>query len=142
MEERRTVQKDMIYAALKALHNHPTAEQVCAYVQQRCPTVSRATVYRVLGAMAERGSVLRVSNPDGADHYDHQTHRHFHICCDRCGRVDDVQLSEPGDILGSVQDPCGYELSGYTLMFHGICKECQQTAQERPASDHKNTKLS
>ena len=60
MKERRTVQKDMIYTALQELHNHPTAEQVCAHVRRRCPTISRATVYRVLNGMAEKGSVLRI----------------------------------------------------------------------------------
>ena len=131
MEERRTVQKDMIYAALCALHDHPTAEEVCAYVRRRCPAISRATVYRVLNDMAERGTILRVPNPDGADHFDHQTHRHFHIRCDVCGRVDDVVLSE--NVLGSVQDDGGYELTGYTLLLRGICRDCQRAAREEAA---------
>ena len=134
MEERRTVQKDMIYAALCEVHDHPTAEEVCAKVQQRCPTISRATVYRVLNAMAERGTILRVPNPDGADHYDHQTHRHFHVRCDVCGRVDDVMLPEPEDVLGSVQDDGGYELTGYTLLLHGICQDCRKAMREETAS--------
>lgn len=138
MEERRTVQKDMIYAALRELHDHPTAEEVCAYVQQRCPTISRATVYRVLGAMAERGMILRVPNPDGADHYDHRTHPHFHVRCDVCGRVDDVMLPEPEDLLGTVQDSCGYELSGYTLLLHGVCKACQQAMRQDAASKNRD----
>lgn len=134
MEERRTVQKDMIYAALCELRDHPTAEEVCAYVQQRCPTVSRATVYRVLNAMAERGTILRVQNPDGADRYDHQTHRHFHVRCDICGRVDDVMLPEPENVLGSVRDSSGYKLTGYTLLLHGICKNCRKAVQTEAAS--------
>ena len=122
MLERRTVQKDMVYAALCALHNHPTAEQVFARVRESCPSVSRATVYRVLNHMAEQGSILRIPVANGADRYDHRTHRHAHVCCDVCGRVDDVYLG--GDVLAEVQDDCGYELTGYSLLLHGRCSKC------------------
>lgn len=134
MKERRTVQKDMIYTALQELHNHPTAEQVCAHVRRRCPTISRATVYRVLNGMAEKGSVLRIPVNNGADHYDHQMHRHFHVCCDGCGRVDDVSLPEPTDVLSAAQDAGGYELTGYTLLLHGLCGDCRQTRKKENAA--------
>lgn len=134
MKERRTVQKDMIYAALRELHNHPTADQVFARVQENCPSISRATVYRVLGGLAEKGTVLRIPVADGADHFDHQTHRHYHVCCDHCGSVDDVALAVPEDILSGVRDTCGYDLTGYTLLLHGLCRNCQKTVRGKTAS--------
>ena len=124
MTERRTVQKDMVYAALCELRNHPTAEQVFARVRESCPSVSRATVYRVLNHMAEQGTILRIPVANGADRYDHQTHRHTHVCCDVCGRVDDVYLG--GDVLTEVRDACGYELTGYSLLLHGRCGNCRK----------------
>lgn len=134
MKERRTVQKDMIYAALKDLHNHPTAEQVCVRVRQSCPSVSRATVYRVLGAMAEKGTVLRIPTADGADHFDDSTHLHFHVMCDNCGKMEDLLSPELQRALDAVQSPCGYELTGYTLLLHGLCQDCQKTMQAKTAS--------
>ena len=124
MAERRTVQKDMVYAALCELHNHPAAEQVFARVRESCPSVSRATVYRVLNHLAEQGTILRIPVANGADRYDHQTHRHTHVCCDVCGRVDDVYLG--GDVLAEVQDNGGYELTGYSLLLHGRCGNCRK----------------
>ena len=124
MQERHTVQKDIVYAALCALHNHPTADAVCQEVQRQHPSVSRGTVYRVLGAMAEQGKILRL-NTDGADHYDHQIHRHDHVQCTCCGRVDDVETAGLDDMAAAVTNSCGYVISDVSLLFRGVCKACQ-----------------
>ena len=126
MTERHTVQKDKISAALRELHQHPTAAEVCAYVQAEYPGISRATVYRVLDNMARQGKILRIPVADGADHFDYRTHLHYHIYCDGCGRVDDVKTENVGSLLASVQDACGYAVVGYTLLFHGCCPACRE----------------
>ena len=125
MKERHTVQKDVIYAALCELKNHPTADAVYEQVRAAHPTISKATVYRVLNRMAELGTVLRIPVSDGADHYDHQTHPHYHVHCDMCGRMDDVEMPALGDLCGMVTDSCGYELRDYTVLFHGRCGDCK-----------------
>ncbi len=125
MKERHTVQKDMIYAALCELRNHPTADMVYEKVRTVNPSISKATVYRVLNRMAEQGVILRIPVVDGADHYDHQTHTHYHVHCDECGRVDDIEIPALGNLCTEVTDSCGYELTGYTVLFHGHCDVCQ-----------------
>ena len=47
MQERQTKQKTIIYDALMTL-DHPTATEVYSYVHEQYPSVSRATVFRVL----------------------------------------------------------------------------------------------
>ena len=130
MQERNTVQKDIVYAALHALGNHPTADMVYARVQQDYPSISRATVYRVLGHMAEQGKILRI-NTDGADRYDHLVHPHCHVQCTRCGRMDDLSISDLGDLMGVVDDCCGYMLSGVSVIYQGLCRECQELCKEK-----------
>ena len=125
MNERHTIQKDIIYAALCELKNHPTAETICEKVRASHPSISKATVYRVLGRMAEQGTILRIPVVDGADHYDHQTHPHYHVHCDDCGKMDDVEMPLLGDLCGAVTNDCGYALTGYTLLLHGKCSKCQ-----------------
>ena len=51
MQERQTKQKQIIYGALQAL-DHPTATEVYGQVHENYPTVSRATVFRVLSGFA------------------------------------------------------------------------------------------
>ena len=129
MTQRRTVQKDMISAALREMRNHPTAEEVHSYIRRTCPSVSRATVYRVLRTMAENGSVLRIPVPDGADHYDHLTHRHFHFRCEVCGRVGDMSLRDSYEPLALVENCDNAALTGYSLLFHGVCESCRAKAE-------------
>ncbi|MBQ0037432.1 MAG: transcriptional repressor [Clostridiales bacterium] len=126
MAERHTVQKDIIYAVLCELANHPTADMVYEQVQLTHPSVSKATVYRVLGRMAEQGSILRLPMSDGADHFDHQTHPHYHVYCEECGRVADVIMPELGNLCAAVTDSCGYELTGYRVLFKGRCPDCRK----------------
>ena len=126
MQERRTVQKNMVYAALCELGNHPTAEMVYDRVREHSTAVSRATVYRVLNRLAEQGKILRLSG-EGADHYDHRVDLHHHVQCLICGRVDDVMTRELGDVTALVTDDAGYRISGGTLWFRGVCRDCQTT---------------
>ena len=134
MQERQTVQKNIIYAALCDLGDHPTADEVYRQVQCVRPGVSLATVYRVLNRMAEQGTVLRIGVDGGADHYDHQTFRHYHVCCTGCGRVDDVAMPDPGDLADAVTDAAGYRLTGATVLFRGLCPVCQQSNHGDPSA--------
>lgn len=116
---RNTVQKKLVYDAALAL-NHPTAEEVYFSVAGEYPTISRATVYRILNGLADQAKLTRLKIPGGADRYDCSLHSHYHIHCVRCGRVDDVQAAPP-DFSGDFR---GYRLLRYTLVLEGICPEC------------------
>ena len=124
MAERNTVQKALVYGALLRLANHPTADMVYDAVHETNPTISRATVYRVLGRLAEKGMILRVEVTGGADHFDHQTHPHYHIFCRRCGRVCDVGMETIAGLESRITDDAGYKVMGYTVLFDGLCPDC------------------
>ena len=113
---RNTVQRAMTLEAVRRLHAHPTAEEVYRQVAAEHPSVSRATVYRNLRQLAESGLLLKINTTDGADHFDHRCDAHYHAGCLRCGRVFDVELR-----LG---DTHGFAVSGYDLLFRGVCPEC------------------
>ena len=55
---RKTKQKQAVYEALTAL-DHPTATQVYERVHEEHPTVSRGTVFRVLGNFAHGAACAR-----------------------------------------------------------------------------------
>ncbi len=126
MAERNTRQKNIIYDTLCRLGNHPTAEGVYDALHERHPAISRATVYRVLNGFAGNGTIQKVSVNNGADHFDHRTHPHYHVCCTRCGRVSDVELPYMGPLEQSVGDCRGYKITGYSIQFDGLCPECQR----------------
>lgn len=125
MQERQTKQKQIIYEALKTL-DHPTATEVYAYVHGEYPTVSRATVFRVLGGFAGSGRALELRAAGNEVRYDYNVQPHYHAHCTECGKVADVS----GEVISAknleVTTQHGFEVSGYSVEFYGKCKECRE----------------
>ncbi len=124
MQERQTKQKQIIYDALTTL-NHPTATEVYNLVHQNHPTVSRATVFRVLGGFAANGRALELRTAGNEIRYDYNVHTHCHGRCVQCGRLADVEakgLTEKGLEAIAYDD---FAIEGYALEFFGLCKECR-----------------
>ena len=135
MSTRNTVQKRIISEQLQALGNHPTVDEVYGAVRAVRPTISKATVYRVLRGMAATGDALRVPIAGGAEHFDHRTDPHFHVVCEMCGNVEDVEASALGDIdWDAAQGASGYVITGYELQFRGVCPACAATGDARGCS--------
>ncbi|MBE5747665.1 MAG: transcriptional repressor [Clostridiales bacterium] len=125
MQERQTKQKQIIYDALKTL-DHPTATEVYGYVHTVYPSVSRATVFRVLGGFAENGRALELRAAGNEVRYDYNVEPHYHARCLCCGRVADV-VAQGMPIGGlTVTSDSGFAVKGYSVEFFGTCKHCQQ----------------
>ena len=125
MQERQTKQKQIIYDALKTL-DHPTATEVYGYVHEIVPTVSRATVFRVLGGFATNGRALELRAAGNEVRYDYNVMPHYHARCDCCGRVADVVTTEIPVGGLSVTAENGFAVRGYSVEFYGTCKACQK----------------
>lgn len=127
MQERQTKQKQIIYDALKTL-DHPTATEVYGFVREAHPTVSRATVFRVLGGFATSGRALELRAAGSEVRYDYNTMPHYHARCLACGRVADVKaegLSEEGLSVTADSD---FSVEGYSVEFFGTCGSCVKGA--------------
>ncbi|MBQ9728172.1 MAG: transcriptional repressor [Clostridia bacterium] len=126
MQERQTKQKAIIYDALKTL-NHPTATEVYGYVHKTAPTVSRATVFRVLGGFAASGKAIELRKAGAEVRYDYNVEPHIHARCTECGQLSDVWVTLP-EFDGGINDE-GFFLEGYTLEFYGKCLECRSESK-------------
>ncbi len=125
MQERQTKQKQIIYDALQAL-NHPTATEVYTYVHGLYPTVSRATVFRVLGGFADSGKALELRSAGNEVRYDYRVHSHCHGRCKRCGALVDVEVEDfPAQSLTATGCE-GFAVEGYAIEFFGTCGTCQK----------------
>ena len=129
--QRKTKQKQAIYDALAAL-DHPTATQVYERVHEEHPTVSRGTVFRVLGGFAERGLVRKLSLAESDARFDVTTAPHAHGVCRVCGRVCDLPLPalasfEPGRICD------GFQAEDCEVQFTGVCGQCRRETMRASA---------
>ncbi len=142
--KRNTIQRSLTLEAVQQLKSHPTAEEVYYAVAEKHPTISRGTVYRNLNELSESGEIRKMEIPSGADHFDHRCHDHYHVRCLKCGKVFDLDMEYIPDLEKSVKDVGGFKLSGYDLVFKGICPECSassgqsaHTGAEKPVNNRK-----
>ncbi len=125
MQERQTKQKQIIYEALTKL-DHPTATEVYGWVHENHPTVSRATVFRVLRGFSDSGRALELRAAGDEVRYDYRIEPHYHAHCTKCGRVADVCVE--GLPKGGLRvTPMGnFAIEGYSVEFKGTCQACQE----------------
>ncbi len=124
MNMRNTVQRALVLEAVNELRCHATADEVYHMIAQKHSGVSRGTVYRNLNLLSVIGAIRKLEMPGGADRYDHLCHNHYHIRCEKCGRVSDVNMEFMTDLENRVHDTLGFLLTGHELVFKGICPDC------------------
>lgn len=137
MASRRTIQRALVYEAVINLQNHATAEAVYEEVSLKHPTISRATVYRNLHVLVEEGKIRRLVVPGGADCYDHVPVPHYHIRCEKCGKMFDVDMDLLPGLDKLVRDAHGFEFTGHDLIFRGICPVCREKHTKEGREDEK-----
>lgn len=133
MQERQTKQKQIIYDVLTML-DHPTATEVYNYVHEHYPTVSRATVFRVLGGFVAGGKALELKVARDEVRYDYNVVPHYHAHCTKCGKVADVEV-EQAQLQGiRATGLHGFEVRGYSVEFFGTCASCKEISQKMEKS--------
>jgi Fur family transcriptional regulator, peroxide stress response regulator len=85
-----TYQRIVIYEALMGL-DHPTAEQIFAYIRERYPSISLATVYKTLETFERSGLALKVQASGAQHRYDANVDSHNHFYCTKTGRIIDYK---------------------------------------------------
>ena len=123
---RNTIQRDLVLDTVRKLQNHATADEIYADIVKEYPTISRATVYRNLQQLCEMGKIRKRTMPGGADRYDHLCSDHYHVQCERCGRVFDVEMEYMRGLEKSIKDSHGFDVTGHDITFTGICAECKR----------------
>src|SRR5271154_6806087 len=84
---RFTRQRAAVFAYLRGVESHPTAEQVFAAVRQHLPNISLATVYKALEALVDAGVAARLADDSGGSvRYDGRAESHYHLRCQRTGQ--------------------------------------------------------
>ena len=128
MRTRKTHQTELVMQALHAL-DHPTAGDVLGEVHKQDPTVSRATVFRVLAEAAENNEVQRLVLAGSSDCFDVTLGRHAHMVCRRCGSVSDVEIADTAALEQSAVAVTGGYIDACHIQFFGLCPTCNKETQ-------------
>ncbi|MGC8657637.1 MAG: Fur family transcriptional regulator [Desulfomonilaceae bacterium] len=121
---RRTKQRQIIIEELRSVTSHPTADQLYEMVRKRLPKISLSTVYRNLESLSEQGLILKMDVAGTQKRFDATVENHYHIRCNRCGRVDDVHMETIPEIEEIAKIRSNYKLVTHAVEFTGICPDC------------------
>jgi Fe2+ or Zn2+ uptake regulation protein len=92
------------------------------------PSISKATVYRILNQIAGEGEIVqRVQIPATAGRYDDHLGHHYHVRCNQCGLIADIDMPVMEDIYRSLPAAVGYEINGHDIVFNGVCAKCNKS---------------
>lgn len=130
---RNTAQRTALLELLRSTKTHPTAAWLHERLREEHKGISLGTVYRNLALLVENGLAIALPTDSGVDRFDAETGEHYHVECERCGRVDDVPAERQGRERAIRDDRAeratGYRITGHRLFYLGICPNC--LAQER-----------
>jgi Fur family transcriptional regulator, peroxide stress response regulator len=132
-----TPQRIAVFRHLEAGHGHPSVEELYATVRRELPTLSLATVYKTLEALARIGVVRRVSRAGARSRWDTGLESHHHLVCIECGRVSDVTDARLDAVRGRaavLAGRHGFRASGHMVEIFGHCAQCMGTTRGRSAS--------
>ena len=125
--EKRSRQRDAIYADLCSRKDHPTADMVYESVKKDFPSIGIATVYRNLRAMADSGKI-RVLHTENADHFDADISNHCHLYCRNCKSLLDFEMISVDSLVAEAKDEYNSSVDSVTLIFNGLCEDCYKKA--------------
>ena len=126
-----TPQRLAVVRELAADPSHPTAQELYDRLRPAMPTMSFATVYNTLDALASAGLCVSLSLAPGAARFDPNMGQHHHAVCDRCGLVRDVvtkhAAKEPAHEAPTaitLSAAPGFEVRAVERIYRGVCATC------------------
>lgn len=120
-----TPEREIILQVILEIEGHFDAEQLAADLLEQGCKASRATVYRSLELIEERGFIERVSL--GSRNRVYETvvgrRRHNHLKCTVCGKVIEFYDEELTKHLKRICGEQGFTSTRHSLQMYGVCCE-------------------
>ena len=119
-----TKQREVVLQVIREEKEHLTANEVFDKAKQLLPTISFATVYNSLRYLKDAGHIAEISFGNGASRFDSKLTRHDHAICTKCGKLVDMEIELPEEIINFAAEFSGFQPESLELTLRGICPDC------------------
>ncbi|MCF8389787.1 MAG: transcriptional repressor [Bacteroidales bacterium] len=122
-----TPQRMNILDAIYTLGNHPTAENIIAYIHKDHPNIATGTVYKVLDTLVENNLIKKVKTDRDIMRYDGVIEKHHHLYCSECDLIEDYVDEELDAILKNYFENKkfpGFTMEDIVLQIRGTFDKC------------------
>lgn len=132
-----TPQRIAIVRLFAADGSHPTAQDLFERLRPEFPSMSFATVYNTLDALARAGlaGIVRLPGRRGdAARFDPNSTPHHHAVCERCGAVIDIAAGTLAPTAASAkrlqQAAPGFSVRTVEKVYRGLCATCARRSSQ------------
>jgi Fur family ferric uptake transcriptional regulator len=128
---RLTTQRRLLVGIIQDSPRHLDAATLLQIAREKDPHIDRATVYRTLALLKDRGLIdeLDLMHIEGEKHfYEAKTNRdHCHMACFRCGAIMEYASPAFEKLKQEMVQQSGFQIRVVRLEVGGVCKRCQRT---------------
>ena len=129
---RMTAQRRLLIGIIQDSPRHLDAATLLAIARKQGADIDRATVYRTIALLKERGLIdeLDLMHIEGEKHYyEAKTNRdHCHMACLRCGAIMEYASSSFEKLKEEMATQSGFQIRVVRLEAGGLCKRCRKVA--------------
>ncbi|HEY0429057.1 MAG TPA: transcriptional repressor [Pyrinomonadaceae bacterium] len=122
-----TKQREVVLQVIREADEHLTANEVFDKSKSLLPTISFATVYNSLRYLKDAGHIAEISFGNGASRFDAMTSRHDHAICTKCGKLVDMEIELPKEVVDFAACFSKFKLESIELTLRGLCPNCSNT---------------
>jgi Fur family peroxide stress response transcriptional regulator len=119
-----TRQREVVLRVVRDSCEHLTANQVFSRSQELLPSIGFATVYNSLRFLKDAGHIAEIRFGNGASRFDGMTHRHDHALCTACGKLVDIDMDVPEDLVKRAAKYSKFRPESLEFTLRGLCPDC------------------
>ena len=119
-----TRQREVVLRVIRDAQSHLTANEVFTAAKALLPSISFATVYNSLRYLKDAGHIAEIKFGDGASRFDRMTHRHDHAICTACGKLVDIEMEIPAEIVKRAARYSKFKPESLEFTLRGKCPDC------------------
>lgn len=121
-----TKQRQAVLRVIRESEKHLTANEVFEDARRILPGISFATVYNSLRYLKNEGLIGEIRFGTDCARYDRKLTRHDHALCNKCGKLVDLELSIPLELIEEASDLSKFQAESIELTVRGLCPECSK----------------
>ncbi len=119
-----TKHRQAVLRAVRESDKHLTANEVFDDARRFLPGISFATVYNSLNYLKKEGLISEIRFGTDAKLYDRKLTQHDHAICSNCGKLVDLELNLPNELLEEAVARSNFKAETIELTLRGLCPDC------------------
>lgn len=116
-----------VLAALEQADMPLDVSSVINFLKKQNVKADKATVFRIVNALSEKGIVQPIQLREGKLRYEKAKETdHHHLVCQQCGSIEDISDCNIAALEKDIEKKKKFTVKSHSLEFFGVCKQCQR----------------